>query len=162
MKCSMWHFEMDIPPHSAEFHGDWQLVYLNSSFLLPVAEHSVVQTLYGSSVVAAPTPVRVLTLQRPRSGTTSTGRGVPMVAPGFFFFFLIILSLPKDSVLFFILLDREEGRETLIGCLPYMSQPVIEPAAWACALTGNQTSNLSVTHTTPTNWAAVPHWPGQI
>lgn len=38
----------------------------------------------------------------------------------------------------------EEGRETSIGCRPYMSQPGIAPPNQACALPGNRTGRLSV------------------
>lgn len=57
--------------------------------------------------------------------------------------------------MFLLILEREEGRErqrekyrcdreTSIGCLPYVPQPQVEPTAYVCALTGDQTYNLLV------------------
>ena len=50
-------------------------------------------------------------------------------------------------------------RETLTGCLLYVPQPGIEPTAWICTLTRNQTCDFLVYRLTlrPTE----PHWPGQ-
>ena len=41
------------------------------------------------------------------------------------------------------------GRETAIGCLSYAPQLGTKPTAQACALTENQTDNLSFGGTTP-------------
>ena len=44
-----------------------------------------------------------------------------------------------------MLLEREEGRERNIDQLPPVHSPTeFEPTTWVCALTGNQTHNLSV------------------
>ena len=63
----------------------------------------------------------------------------------------IFLPSPKDMLINL----RERGRkgekhtcerETLIGCLTHTHPNWAEPAAWACALTGNQTLNLQPHH----------------
>lgn len=59
----------------------------------------------------------------------------------------------------FIFYLREREKETSMGCLPYSSQPGIEPATWVSALIGNQTHDLLVHRTTLQ--PIEPHWPGQ-
>ena len=47
-------------------------------------------------------------------------------------------------------------------CCMQLSQPGIKPETWACALTGNQTSDLLVTEDAPTNWAMLARAGEQI
>lgn len=70
------------------------------------------------------------------------------------FFFKKIYSSPKDMLKERKLgegLERERGREkhrcekeTLVGCLLYMSQPRMEPTTQVCAMTRIRTSDLLV------------------
>ena len=54
----------------------------------------------------------------------------------FFFLFKILFFLERGQGR-----EKERGRETLIGCIPHVSQPGTGAATQACALTGNQTCN---------------------